>query len=47
MPIIDRLLLRKLRYFILGPILENKGTLEGIYSVLRNIFSGDNSKYGF
>jgi hypothetical protein len=47
MPIIDRLLLQKLYYFILGPILENKGTLEGIYGVLRNIFGGDNSKCGF
>ena len=47
MPIIDRLPLQKLRYFVLGPILENKGTLEGTYGVLRNIFSGDNSKYGF
>ena len=38
MPIIDCLLPRKLCHFALGPILENKGTLEGIYSVFRNIF---------
>jgi hypothetical protein len=47
MPIIDCLLPRKLRYFILGPILENKGTLEGMYGVLRNIFSGDDGECGF
>jgi len=47
MPIIDYLLLRKLRHFILGLILKNKGTLEGTYSVLRNIFSGDNGECGF
>ena len=47
MPIIDCLLLQKLCHFALSPILENKGTLEGIYGVLRNIFSGDNSECGF
>ena len=47
MPIINRLLLRKLYYFILDPILENKGTLESIYSVLKDIFSGDNGERGF
>jgi len=46
-PIIDYLLLQKLYHFILGPILKNKGTLEGTYSVLRNIFSGDNSECRF
>jgi len=46
-PIIDHLLLQKLYYFILGPILENKGTLEGMYGVLRNIFSGNNGEYRF
>jgi len=46
-PIIDRLLLQKLRHFILGLILENKGTLEGTYSILRNIFGGNNSEYRF
>ena len=46
-PIIDRLLPQKLRHFILGPILENKGTLEGIYGILRNIFSGNNGECGF
>jgi len=47
MPIIDRLLPRKLRHFILGLILENKSTLEGTYSVLRNIFGGNNGECGF
>jgi hypothetical protein len=47
MPIIDRLLLWKLCHFALGPILENEGTLEGIYGVFRNIFSGDNGECGF
>ena len=47
MPIIDYLLPQKLYHFILGLILENKGTLKGIYSILRNIFSGDNSECGF
>ena len=47
MSIIDYLLPQKLYHFALGPILKNKGTLEGIYSVLRNIFSGDNGEYGF
>ena len=27
--------------------MENKGTLAGIYSVLKNIFSSDNGDYGF
>jgi len=47
MPIIDYLLPQKLRHFILGPILENKGTLKGTYGVFRNIFSGNNGEYGF
>jgi len=47
MPIIDRLLPRKLRHFALGPILENEGTLEGTYGVLRNIFGGDDGECGF
>jgi hypothetical protein len=47
MPIIDHLLLQKLCYFALGPILKNKGTLKGIYGVLRNIFSGNNGEYRF
>ena len=47
MPIIDRLPAQKLHYFALGPILKNKGTVEGTYGVLRNIFSGDNSEGGF
>ena len=47
MPIIDYLLLQKLHYFALGLILKNKGTLKGIYSVLKNIFSGDNGECKF
>jgi len=47
MPTIDRLLLRKLHHFILNPILENKGTLEGTYSVFKNIFGGDDGEYRF
>ena len=27
--------------------MENKGTLIGTYSVLKNIFGGDNRDYGF
>ena len=44
---VNRLLLWRLHHFALGPILENEGTLEGIYSVLKNIFGGDNDKCGF
>ena len=47
MPTIDCLPLRKLYYFALGPILENKGTLKGMYGVLKNIFGGNDSKCGF
>ena len=47
MPTIDRLLPQKLRHFALGPILENEGTLEGTYGVLRNIFGGDDGECGF
>ena len=47
MSIIDCLLPQKLCHFALGLILENKGTLEGIYSVFRNIFSSNNGEYGF
>ena len=47
MPIIDHLLLQKLHHFALGPILENEGTLEGTYGVLKNIFGGDDGECGF
>jgi len=47
MPTVDRLPPQKLYHFALGPILENKGTLEGTYGVLRNIFGGNNSECGF
>ena len=47
MPSVDYLPLQKLYHFALGPILKNEGTLKGTYGVLRNIFSGDNSKYNF
>ena len=47
MPTIDRLPVQKLHHFALGPILKNKGTVEGTYGVLRNIFSGNNNKGGF
>ena len=46
-PIINRLPTQKLHHFALGLILKNKGTVKGIYSILRNIFSGNNSKGGF
>ena len=45
--IINHLSLQKLYHFALGPILKNKGTIKGIYGVLKNIFSGDNDKYSF
>ena len=47
MPIIDYLFPQKLHHFALSPILKNKGTLEGTYGVLKNIFNGNNSEYGF
>ena len=47
MPLVNRLPLQKLYHFALSLILENEGTLKGIYSVLRNIFSSDDSKYDF
>ena len=47
MPIIDYLFLWKLRHFTLGLILENKGTLEGIYSIFKNIFGGNNGECRF
>ena len=46
-PLVDRLPPRKLQHFALSPILENKGTLEGTYGVLKNIFSSDDGKCGF
>jgi len=47
MPIVDCLPPQKLHHFALGPILENEGTLKGTYSVLKNIFGGDNNKCSF
>ena len=47
MPELDRLKPQKSSYYALGPIIENKGTLVGIYGVLKNIFSGDNGDCGF
>jgi len=47
MPTVDHLLLWKLHHFALGPILENEGTLEGTYGVLKNIFGGNDSDCGF
>jgi len=47
MPMVDCLPLWRLYHFALGLILENKGTLEGMYGVLKNIFGGNNSKCGF
>ena len=44
---VDRLKLYKFFYYILGLILKNEGTLEGTYSVLKNIFSGNNRECGF
>ena len=44
---IDCLKLYKFFYYILGPIFKNKGTLKGTYSVLKNIFGGDNRECRF
>ena len=44
---VDRLKPQKSPHYVLGPILENKGMLAGTYSVLKNIFSGNNGEYGF
>ena len=44
---VDHLKLCKFFYYILGPILENEGILKGTYSVLKNIFGGNNKKCGF
>ena len=44
---VDYLKPYKFSYYILGLIFENKGTLEGTYSVLKNIFGGNNKKYKF
>jgi hypothetical protein len=46
-PLVDRLAPNKLPHFALGPILENEGTLEGTYGVLKNIFGGDDGDCGF
>ena len=37
----------KFSHYVLGPILKNKGTLKDTYSVLKNIFGGNNKKCGF
>ena len=37
-PLVNRLTQRKTPYYGLGPILENKGTISGIYNVINNIF---------
>ena len=37
----------KFPYYVLGPILKNKGMLKGTYSVFKNIFNGDNREYRF
>ena len=47
MPELDYFKPQKSFYYILGPIMENKGMLVGIYSVLKNIFGGDNRDYSF
>ena len=47
MPELDRLKPQKSSYYALGPIIENKGTLAGIYSILKNIFGGNNRDYSF
>ena len=47
MPTVNYLPLQRLHHFALSPILENKGTLKGTYGILKNIFSSNNSKYGF
>ena len=44
---VDYLKLYKFSYYTLGPIFKNKGTLKGTYSVLKNIFGGNNGKYKF
>ena len=46
-PELDRLKLQKSSYYTLGPIIENKGTLTGMYSILKNIFGGDDRDCGF
>ena len=44
---VDRLKPYKFPYYVLGLILENEGTLEGTYSILKNIFSSNNREYRF
>ena len=44
---VDRLKLYKFFYYILGPILKNEGTLKGTYSILKNIFGGNNRECKF
>ena len=47
MPDLDCLKLQKYSYYALGPIIENEGTLAGTYSILKNIFGGDDGDYSF
>ena len=44
---LDRLKPQKSFYYALGPIIENKGILAGMYGILKNIFGGDNRDCGF
>jgi hypothetical protein len=44
---VDRLKLYKFPYYVLGLILENEGTLEGTYGILKNIFSSNNRECRF
>ena len=44
---VDCLKLYKFFYYVLSPIFKNKGMLKGTYSVLKNIFSGNNREYKF
>ena len=44
---LDHLKPQKSSYYVLGPIIENEGTLAGTYGVLKNIFGGDDRDYSF
>ena len=44
---LDRLKPQKSSYYALGPIIENKGILVGIYSIFKNIFGGDDRDCSF
>ena len=47
MPKVNYLKPYKFSHYALGPILKNKGTLKGTYSVLKNIFGGNNRECKF